>query len=251
MKRAIPALLAVMLLLGFGILTVLALPSMRSALAPAAPVAAPFPAQNAAPAGTTRYNVIGMPLNATMQFITRELGFDADGLADLIGTSVTQVLRWNKSRQDFDYWDPIHDEGYVNGNPVQTPFSLTVGDGYWVLVDATSPPVVSFVGDVPGAGAVKFTLAGATTGCTYNQITIPLEQSSLTNADLVADSISPSEVAQVLRWNANRQDFDSWDPINNEGYVNGDPVTAPWEVKLGYPYMVCLKAGVNGNIWPQ
>lgn len=254
MKRAVSTALAVALLLGLGALAVLALPGAYSALAPTASAAAPGAFQSMAPAvtaGIARYNVIGMPLGAAAQFASLGLGFDADGLADLIGPSVTQILRWNASRQDFDSWDPVNNDGYANGNPITSPFQLTVGEAYWVLVDSAAPDVVSFVGDVPLAGSVKFTLVGASAGCAYNQVTIPLEQSGLSDADLLADSISLAEVAQVLRWNAVRQDFDSWDPANNEGYVGGDPVTTPWAVRLGYPYMVCLNAGVNGHTWPQ
>lgn len=251
MRSSQTSLAIIVLLAALALATVLALPrgmGAATASAPAAPASAPL-IEPAAPTAA-KYNVVGMPLDATQQFASQGLGFNSDGLADFVGSSVTQVLRWNTARQEFDSWDPVYNEGVVNGVYTTTPFALAVGGSYWLLVNATAPTVVSFVGDVPAAGSVKFTLKGTSPTCSYNAITIPLEQSSLTNSDLLADSISTTQVSQVLRWNAARQEFDTWDPVYNEGVVDGVYTTTPFSTRIGYPYWVCLLAGVNGNVWP-
>ncbi len=260
MKRIISTALAVALLLGLGALAVLALPGAQATLAPANVAAAPVAFQSAAapdaPTIGEKYYVIGMPLDAADQFsgATPSLGFDSDGLADFVGSSVTQVLRWNAGRQDFDSWDPVADRGWVNGDPIDIPFDLAIGTAYWLLVDSSGPGVVSFVGDVPNAYSIAFTFLGTDPSCAYNQITIPLEQAGLIDADLLADSIDATvgtiSVIQVLQWNPGRQDFDSWDPVADRGWVNGDPVDVPWLTRIGYPYMVCLAAGANDQSWP-
>jgi hypothetical protein len=202
------------------------------------------------PQAAVNYNVIGMPLNASAQFTAAGFGFDADGLAKLVGTSVLSVMRWNTQAQVFDSWDPVNGEGWVGGSYTTTPFPLAVGGAYWLMIDNTGPTLLSFVGDVPAAGSVKFTLKGAAGTCSYNEITVPLEQSTLTDANLLAANISATEVAAVLRWNATLQVFDSWDPVNGEGWVGGVYTTTPFDVKIGYPYWVCLTAGVDGQVWP-
>ena len=267
MKRILSTALAISLLLGLGALAIIASPNGAGSLLPAArPAAVALAASNfqgaAAPDAplATKYNVIGMPLDATNQFTNLGLGFDSEGLADLVGTSVTQVLRWNTAYQQFDVWYPGDDgdgngDGTVNGNYTSTPYALAVGGSYWLLVGSTSPTVVSFVGDVPNAGSVKFTWNATLAGCSYNAITIPLEQSTLTDSELLADHISATDISQVLRWNANLQQFDVWYPGddgdgNGDGTVDGNYTTTPWQVKIGYPYWVCLYSGANGVQWP-
>jgi hypothetical protein len=251
MRRVLTTVLAVALLLGLGALAVLALPNANASLA-GAPLSAAAPDfEPEAPLATNNYNAIGMPLNAANQFTSAGFGFDSDGLASLVGSSVSQVLQWNNTRQEFDTWNPVSNTGVVNGLFTTTPFALAVGGSYWLLVDSTSPTVVSFVGDVPAQNSVKFTLVGPVSGCSYNALTIPLEQSSLTNSDLLADSINAAgQVSQVLQWNAVRQEFDTWNPVSNTGVVNGLFTTTPFATKIGYPYMICGAAAVNGQVWP-
>ncbi len=254
MGRVLSTIIAVALLLGLGALAVLALPGAGAPMTAGSVVAAPLAAEPDAPAaGVSKYNVIGMPLDAAAQF-TSLGGFNSDGLGNLLGTSVTQVLAWNTTRQEFDSWDPIADRGTVDGVRVYTPFDLAVGGSYWLLVDSLSPDVVSFVGDVPLAGSVKYGLSAGPTGCTYNAITIPLDQSTLTDADLLGEDISagisPIAVSQVLQWNASRQEFDSWDPGANRGTVDGVRVYTPFATKIGYPYWVCILSTLNAVNWP-
>lgn len=255
MKRVLTTVLAVALLLGLGALAVLAMPSANAPLA-AAPVVS---AAAAAPEGANNYNVIGMPLDASDQFAG--LGFDSEGLADFVGASVLQVLRWNTAHLQFDAWYPGDDgdgngDGTVDGSYTSTPFALEVGGSYWLLVDGGAPTVVSFVGDVPEANSVKFTWDATLAGCSYNDITVPLEQSTLTESEALADSISTTGgISQVLQWNAGLQMFDVWYPGddgdgNGDGTVNGSYTSTPWQVRIGYPYWVCLFSDLHGDIWP-
>ena len=251
MKRVLTTLLAVALLLGLGALAVLAMPNANAPLA-AAPVVSAAAAAPEAVDAAENYNMIAMPLDATDQFTNGGFGFNSQGLAELVGASVKQVMRWDESYQRYDTWDPINQDGFVGGAYTTTPFALGVGGAYWLLLDIDGPGVVSFVGDVPEANSIKFTLVGTSPSCSYNEVSVPLEQSGIGDSDQLADSVSAVEgdVTQVLRWNASMQVFDTWDPINGDGFVGGGYVTVPWEVKIGYPYVVCLSAGVNGTMWP-
>jgi hypothetical protein len=206
--------------------------------------------QPEAPAAAENYNHIAMPLNAANQFTSAGFGFNSQGLAQLVGSSVKQVMRWDAARQANDTWDPANGDGFVGGVYTTTPFPLAVGGAYWLLLDSSGPNIVSFVGDVPGSGTVKFTLAGTSPNCAYNEFSLPLEQSTLTNVGLLAGSLSATDTAQVLRWDAARQAVDTWDPINGDGFVGGVYTTTPWEVKIGYPYYACITAGANGKVWP-
>jgi hypothetical protein len=248
--RTLSTIVAVALLLGLSALAVLAMPGSSAPMNASAVAAAPLAAEPDAPAAAQNYNMIAIPLDSTAQFASAALSFDSQGLAQLVGASVMQVMRWDKTRQAYDTWDPINGDGFVGGAYTITPFPLAIGGAYWLLVDSAAPPVVSFVGNVPDANTIEFTLTGSSPTCSYNEVSLPLEQAALTNSDQLADSISTTEVTQVLRWNPFAQTFDTWDPINNDGFVAGAYVTTAWDVKIGYPYVVCLSSGVNGSVWP-
>ncbi len=260
MRRLLSTAFAVVLLLGLAALAVLARPNDATQMAPARAdsgvttqtdspaVIQPSglkPMAPAAPSATQKYNAIGLPLDSSAQF-----SYNADGLANYIGASVQQVLRLDARRKAFDSWYPASQDGYIGGIYTETPFTLTVGGGYWVLLDSTSPTVLSFVGNVPAAGSVKFTFVGTSPTCSNNQITVPLDQAGITNADLLANSIGAANVDQVLRLNAARQGFDSWYPASQDGYVDGVYTETPFDVKIGYPYWICLLVGANDQVWP-
>lgn len=203
---------------------------------------------------TNSYNVIALPLDVESNWLNDGYTFDADGLANYIGaTSVEQVLRLDAARQDWDSWFPATQDGFVGGGYTTTPFALQTGGSYWLLVDSTSPTVFSIVGDVPAQGTIDYTLVGTDPSCSNNQIMLPLDQSTIADADQLANSISANaatDVAQVLSWDATRQDFDSWFPSSQDGFVGGGYTTTPFNVQIGYPYWVCLHSGVDGNVWP-
>ena len=210
-----------------------------------------------APTATNYYNDIAFPLDVRDDWSNRGYAFDSQGLAEYIGTSyVALVLRWDASRQAWDWWDPSAQEGDVGGAYVTTPFSLDVGGGYWIEEkDGTNAPTVfSIVGDVPNQGTVTYNLVGTDPSCSYNQLMLPLDQSGINNAQDLAESISSNtaDVEMILEWNASRQAWDWWDPSANEGEVEGVYITDvnDFPVSVGYPYWACLHSSVNGNTWP-
>ncbi len=233
MKQTFSTLVAIALLVGLGALAVLALPNGQAALNPApVAVAAQVAAGPEAPLGTNKYNVIAMPLDSQNQFSNGGFTWDAQGLAQFVGTGVKQVLTWNASSQTYLSWDVDLGDG--------DNFSLQVGGVYWLLLDNTAANIVSFVGDVPTQGSVSFSLVRPTSGgCLLNDISIPLDQSGITTPQQLADAIG--NTAQVLQWNASTQTFLSWDAVLQDG----DNFT----IKIGYPYRVCLQTG-GATTWP-
>ncbi len=172
------------------------------------------------------WNAIGMPLDDTNSLS------DAQAIADEI-SGTQQILRWNSARQDFDFWLPPFQFG--------TNFTTTLGDSYMVLVDDSAPLVFNVAGDVPPAtgnpGALQYSLVG-TSPCQFNAITLPLDLGdSILDAQDLADSIG--NVDQVLSWEPARQDYDFWLPPFQFG--------TNFEVKAGYPYMVCTTVA---RVWP-
>lgn len=235
MRRVLTTVLAVALLLGLGALAVLALPNGSAPLAgaPAVSAAAPeFQEAPEAPTATLNYNMIGLPLNSTNQFTNAGYSYNADGLAKLVGTGVTQVLSLNPNTQTYLTWDAVLQDG--------TNFNLTTSNAYWIQLDSTAATIVSFVGDVPAQGSVHFTLvrpSGA--GCMSNDITLPLDRSDITTADQLATAVG--NVSQVLQWNASTQTFLTWDVAIQDG--------TNFTTKIGYPYRLCLNAG-GATTWP-
>jgi hypothetical protein len=233
MRRVLGTILAVALLLGLGALAALALPNANASLAGAPAVSAAAPEFNPdAPAATVKYNMIGLPLNSTNQFTSAGYSYNADGLGKIVGTGVTQVLSWNPSTQTYLTWDVGIQDG--------TNFSLTTSNAYWILLDSTAGSVVSFVGDVPAQGSTHFTLTRpASAGCLLNDITLPLDWSSVANADQLATAVG--NVSQVLQWNASTQTFVTWDVAIQDG--------TNFATKIGYPYRLCLSTG-GATTWP-
>ncbi len=202
----------------------------------------------AAPSAVGIYNALALPLDTEGEFGALGYDYDARGLMNYIGSSVEQVLRLNPGRRDFDTWYSL-DFGFVDGIFTSDPYPLDIGGSYWVLVDNTAPSVVSLYGDVPAAGSVSFSFVG-TTPCSYNSISIPLDQSGITNAaELAADM---GDIDQVLRLNPVRQNFDTWYVGTGFGFINGvftfDPADFP--VEIGYPYWVCVMIAGDGKVWP-
>ena len=273
MKRILSTILAVGLLLGLGALAVLArgggdiLTPVRAApvaLAAAQPQTAAAPE---APAASSNYNMIALPLDVQVTWANitpTAIPFNSQGLAQYVGlSSVEQVLHWDPAiagvRFLVDRLEHAKWGLWICGRrPCYGPWSLITGHVYNLLLNNTnsSLTLVSFVGDVPAANSIKFTLYGAS-ACQYNQISVPLEQGALTTAAALATSMGgTANVGQVLRWDANAQAFDSWIPDDSMpnggyGYVGGGLVTDPWSVNIGYPYVVCLSAGAQGDQWPN
>jgi hypothetical protein len=258
MKRLVSTALAVALLLGLGALAVLARGG-GEILTPADNVvsAAAQPQTAAAPdvPASSKYNMIALPLNVQANWSSSNpaIPLNSQGLAQYVGlSSVTQVLRWDPARQAYDQWFPADGSGLVGGQYTEDPYALATGRVYRLLLNNAnlSLNLVSFVGDVPDAGSIKFILVGAT-ACKYNQVSIPLEQSDISDSDKLATSMGgPTKVSQVLRWDATRQAYDQWFPADGSGLVGGLYTETAYPVQIGYPYVVCLLAGANNVQWP-
>ena len=177
-----------------------------------------------APTATQNYNFIALPLDSSDSF-----SYTAPGLASYVGSSVKQVVKWDASSQSY--------VSYTPGGP--GGFNLEIGGSYFLLVDSSSPTVLSFVGDVPAQGSVSFALDNtATSGCRYTSLSVPLDQSGINDANDLANAIG-SGVQQVIKWDAGSQSYVS--------YTAGGPGAFP--VSIGYPYFVCLDSSAPAN-WP-
>ncbi len=263
MKRILSSTLFVLALLALGALAFLAMNG-----APGLPVVAgqspdasdvPAPAAEAvlapeAPAATSKINAIALPLDVQSVWSSAGYGFNAHGLAQAIGiASVSQVLHLNPSLQTYDKWFPGSNYGFYNGAFTTIPWPLQTGGAYRVILNSSDPALstLSLVGDVPAPDSISFTLVGGSPSCKLNDIMIPLDQSTITNATELATSMGgSSNVAQVLQLNANLQAYDKWFPGSGFGFVNGAFTTTPFTVRIGYPYAVCLTSAANNMEWP-
>ena len=266
MKHLVSTTLVVILLLSLGALAVLArgggdilspaanvvaaAAPARFASAVAAPVAqadtnAPVAEPNAVSA-TLKWNNIALPLDAQNQFSTMGLTFNANGLIGFIGrSSVTEVRWWNAAAQAYQkcQTQPPPLTGCTGTN-----FPLATSAAYMVQLNASDPTktVVSFVGDVPASGSVHYNLIGATPGCRWNTISLPLDQAGITKAYELAVALGGATVVQELReWNAsaNPQAFKKCGIVSGFSGCSG----TNFDTRIGYPYWVCLK---SNKTWP-
>ena len=254
MKYYLAPACALVLLLTFGGLAVLARPEGVGAPATPAPAVAASavaataavpvePGQQAAaalvplaPAASdpdTRYNVIPVPLPSISQFPSGK--FNAEGLASIVGPGVHQVLEWNPKSGSYLSYVPG-----IGGDEIP----LKVGGVYWLALDSLANSTVSFLGDVPAKGSVKFTLTRPASGsCVYNDISIPLDflldHPTVTTAETLAQDIE--QVDHILQWDPNAQNWLKYTP--------GSSVDN-FTIKIGYPYHVCLKPG-GKTTWPS
>ena len=219
MKRLLSSAVTAVLLLALGTLTFVVLPSTETAArGPAAPNA-PTAAQN--------WNAVAMPLDAT------DTLSNAQALADDFGGSVQQLLRWDSSIQNWDWYIP------PPVGPMGNNFDLEVGGAYFVYVDSTAPTTYAIVGDVPPPGYVSYNLVGASPTCLWNSITVPLDHDHITDAQGLADDIG--DVDQLLMWDAGIQNWDWYIP------PPVGPMGNNFSTRIGYPYFVCLSAN---KTWP-
>jgi hypothetical protein len=181
----------------------------------------------------TSYNVVPVPLPSVSQFPSSQ--FNAEGLASIVGPGVHQVLEWNPSTGSYLSYIPG-----IGGDEIP----LKVGGVYWLALDSSANPTVSFMGDVPAKGSVKFTFTRPTFGsCVYNDISIPLDflldHPTITTAEKLAQDIE--QVAHVLQWDSAAQVWLKYTP--GQGGDN-------FAVKIGYPYHLCLNPG-GKTTWPS
>jgi len=234
MKYYLAPTCALVLLLTFGSLAVLARPEGVGALATPVPAAALVPQAPAASDPDMRYNVIPVPLPSISQFPSGK--FNAEGLASIVGPGVHQVLEWNPKTGSYLSYIPG-----IGGDEIP----LKVGGVYWLALDSSANSTVSFLGDVPAKGSVKFTLTRPTAGsCIYNDISIPLDflldHPTITTAQKLAEHIE--NVGHVLQWDTAAQLWRQYTPLGQVG--------DNFAVRIGYPYHVCLMTG-GKTTWPS
>jgi hypothetical protein len=177
-----------------------------------------------------RRNFIALPLDSTASITP----YRASGLATYTGVGVTRVMRWNPLTQTFASYVP-------NFSPPFANFMLATGEAYMLEVDNTAPSILSLVGGVPNQGSVVFNLVqGTPSTCVYNEISLPLDKVTITQASHLAADIGG--VKRVLTWNANTQSYSSYIP----GF---SPPFANFATKVGYPYRVCLD-DTAPTTWP-
>ncbi|MCU0501855.1 MAG: hypothetical protein MUC51_08825 [Anaerolineae bacterium] len=181
----------------------------------------------------TSYNVIPVPLPSVSQFPSSQ--FNAEGLASIVGPGVHQVLEWNPSTGSYLSYIPG-----IGGDEIP----LRVGGVYWLALDSSANPTVSFMGDVPAKGSVKFIFTRPSFGpCIYNDLSIPLDflldHPTVNTAEKLAQDIE--QVDHVLQWDSAAQIWRKYTPGSS-----ADNFT----IKIGYPYHVCLKSG-GKTTWPS
>ncbi len=202
-----------------------------AAEASSAPAADPF---------VQRLNMIALPLHSQAMFAALGHTFNAKGLAAYIGPAVIRVQVWLPGSQTYR----ASVKPFTLNN-----FALQSGGVYMVTLDNSDQTlsVFTIVGDVPPPsqttpqgtpGRVEYTLAGGSP-CKLNQLTAPLDRPDLAKAKDLALAIG--NVARIQQWNANTQVYQS----------SLSPFTLNnFDVRIGYPYMVCVNAPGNGQVWP-
>ena len=181
----------------------------------------------------TSYNVIPVPLPSVSQFPSSQ--FNAEGLASIVGPGVHQVLEWNPNTGSYLSYIPG-----IGGDEIP----LKVGGVYWFALDSSANPTVSFMGDVPAKGSVKFAFTRPSFGpCIYNDLSIPLDffldHPTVMTAEKLAVDIE--QVDHILQWDSAAQVWRKYTP---------GPSSDNFAIRIGYPYHVCLKSG-GKTTWPS
>lgn len=236
MGRLLSTIVAVALLLGLGVLAVMALPGAAAPMTAGAVAAAPLAAEPDAPAalmaGTPKWNSIALPLDVTASGVTdsqKIANYISTGNANTIGTSVLRVMKWSRLEQRWIDYIPQDPD---LGDPV---FTVDVGDALLVLLDSTqTSTVLSWVGDVP----LQNTITNQLSQNAWNFITVPLDQYA-TYGSLSAPSGTAATLAgditgitRVMKWEASEQRWVDYIPQDPD---LGD---ADYAVNFGYPYLI-------------
>jgi hypothetical protein len=201
---------------------------------PIPPTPTPTPASYTFPLAP-ELSDISIPLDVSASGIT-----DAESLADYVEAqggsppgSVQQLLKWHAPSQNFLSWS--HEFQFGDN------FSTQTGDYVFLLLSGSAPSSVTLTGRVPSPGEVQFALTPGqpSPGCFLNMLSLPFDQSALTNADQLSDDIGG--VLQALSWDTPNQNFLTW---SNEFGFGDNFATAP-----GQPYIVCLD-NTAPTLWP-
>ena len=148
----------------------------------------------------TGYNMISLPVNDTAVK-------NASSLATEIGENCTQISKWDTVAQQY--------VTYIPGFPLND-FDVVGGDGYFVKM--TDPATVIFTGK---GWESPFTIS-LVTG--YNMIGIPVNDTSIINASLLATDIG-GNCTQISKWDTVAQQYVTYIPgfpLNDFDVVGGD-----------------------------
>jgi RHS repeat-associated protein len=161
-----------------------------------------------------KYSLIALPFPSTTIV-------NAATLATYIG-NVGALLKWNPSTQSFRFFRPP-----ASGDN----FPVTVGDAIFVLVNSGGPSVVTMTGSVT---PIQYNLRANG----FNFLSMPLQQTNLTAANLVAGDVPGAQA--LLAWNESAQLFRFFTPP-----VSGDN----FGLRPGAPFLLQLGA-TTATAWP-
>ncbi len=231
MKRVISTLVFAAALLGLGAMAFAAMPGLGgdTAVADNVDVVADAGASTAATNNaTSAYNAIGVPLDNGI-YDAAQLLTDIGNNSGITPTAITKY----EPGVGFVSYDPNDFFG--------VSYPITVGMGVFILVEGVSTDTYAFVGEVPPAGSISFDLAyNAPDVCTYNLITLPLDQGDITNTTEWTTALGGSSVVGNITQYVPGSGFISYDP--------NDFFATPFDVSIGYPYFVCVKSAIT---WPS
>ncbi len=178
-----------------------------------------------------RYNPMSLALAVPGITTAEQL---ASYIAASTGTNVSQLLKWDPSLGSAGAF-----LSYEPGSDFSDNFATNVADPYLVFVPGSGSAELVLAGDVPGTGSVSFNLLGASQGCRYNYLSVPLDHSFADAAALAGDI---GNVSQLLSWDAALGDsgiFLSYEP--------GSDFSDNFAVRSGYPYLLCTPSSAT---WP-
>jgi hypothetical protein len=223
MRNVFSAVLFAVIFIGLGALVFASAPTGDNVAvlpdAPEAQVVAGAP--QAAVAAVGNYNAISMVLD---NGITNSTALMAD-VTSTTGVTATDVVRY----------DPTL--GFVPASS-SGQFPVTVGQPLFVRAQGLIADTYTIVGDVPPAGSINYSLSYNSGACTYNFISLPLDQGAITNAYELGTDIG--DVVRVVRYDVTL----GFLPYE----MSAGPGDPGFGVSIGYPYFVCVSAAKS---WPN
>ena len=162
-----------------------------------------------------KYSLIALPFPSTTIV-------NAATLATAI-SNVGALLKWNPSTQSFRFFRPP-----ASGDN----FPVTAGDAIFVLINSGGPSVVTMTGSVT---PIQYNLRANG----FNFVSVPLQQTNLTAANLVAGDLPGAQA--LLAWNESAQLFRFFTPP-----AAGDN----FGLRPGAPFLLQLGNTTTAITWP-
>lgn len=128
------------------------------------------------------------------------------GTGFLDGLIIDAVLRWNYSRQDYDYWT-FGITGWAGKD-----FNIIPGDAIAVSIKTTSPYLWKIVGSYDDTVTFEF-LVNPSPLTSQMYTSLPYHKSYVYASNVAGpgtEFTDGSIIDAVLQWNYNKQDFDYW-----------------------------------------